>query len=108
MSLCSIIPTQAQVQLPPYYKPQFLDSNGRPLSNGCVFTYSSGTNTPLLTYTDFTGSIPNSNPILLDGSGRPPLGTDIWLGSGSYRFKLVSQGGTNCSTGVQQWLEDGI
>jgi hypothetical protein len=98
----------SQVQLPPYYKPQFLDQNGRPLSNGCVFTYISGTNTPQATFTDFTGSTPNPNPILLDGSGRPPLGTDIWLGSGSYRFKLVTQGGSSCSTGVQQWLEDGI
>jgi hypothetical protein len=98
----------SQVQLPPYYKPQFLDQNGRPLSNGCVFTYISGTNTPQATFTDFTGSTPNPNPIQLDGSGRPPLGTDIWLGSGSYRFKLVSQGGSSCSTGIQQWLEDGI
>jgi hypothetical protein len=100
--------SNAQVQLPPYYKPQFLDQNGRPLSNGCVFTYISGTNTPQATFTDFTGGTPNPNPIQLDGSGRPPLGTDIWLGSGSYRFKLVSQGGTSCNTGIQQWLEDGI
>ena len=100
--------SNAQVQLPPYVKPQFLDQNGRPLSNGCVFTYQSGTNTPQATFTDFTGSTPNPNPIQLDGSGRPPLGTDIWLGSGSYRFKLVSQGGTSCGTGIQQWVEDGI
>jgi len=103
-----VVNVNAQVQLPPYYKPQFLDQNGRPLSNGCVFTYVSGTNTPQATFTDFSGATPNPNPIQLDGSGRPPLGTDIWLGSGAYRFKLVSQGGTSCSTGIQQWLEDGI
>lgn len=99
---------QGQVQLPPYVKPQFLDQNGRTLSNGCLFTYISGTSTPLVTYTDFTMSTPNPNPIVLDGSGRPPRDTDIWLGSGSYRFKLVSQGGVNCVSGVQVFVEDGI
>ena len=99
---------KAQVQLPPLVKGQWFDPNGRPLANGCIFTYISGTNTPQATFTDFTGTTPNPNPIILDGSGRPPLGTDIWLGAGSYRLKLVSQGGTNCSTGVQIFVEDGI
>jgi hypothetical protein len=99
---------KAQVQLPPLVKAQWFDVNGRPLANGCLFTYISGTNTPLVTFTDFTGGTSNPNPIVLDGSGREPFGTDIWLGSGSYRFKLVSQGGVNCASGVQQWVEDGI
>lgn len=101
-------PIFAQVQLWPIVKEQIFDSTGRPLSNGCIFTYISGTNTPQATYTDFTGGTPNPNPIVLDGSGRPPLGTDVWLGAGAYRIKVVSQGGVNCASGVQLYVEDGI
>jgi hypothetical protein len=99
---------KAQVQLWPIVKEQIFDSNGRPLSNGCIFTYISGTNTPQATFTDFTGGTPNPNPIVLDASGRAPLGTDVWLAASAYRIKVVSQGGVNCASGVQLYVEDGI
>lgn len=96
----------AQVQLPPSVKTQFFDANGRPLAGGCVFSFQSGTNTPLATYTDFTGGTPNPNPIVLGSDGRPP--NDIWLLGQAYRLQLVSAGGVSCASGNQIWVEDGI
>jgi hypothetical protein len=67
---------------------QFFDNNGVPLSGGLVYTYSAGTTTPLATYTSSSGSIANSNPIVLDASGRTP--NEIWLTAGSV-YKFVTQ-----------------
>lgn len=64
--------------------PQFLDSNGKPLSGGLVWTYAAGTTTPLTTYTSREGDIANSNPIVLDADGRG----SIWL-STNVAYKLV-------------------
>jgi hypothetical protein len=102
------VPLFAQVQLGvPLVKSQYFDNNGHVLSGGCIFTYISGTNTPLSTYTDFTGVIANPNPVVLSASGRPP--NDIWLlGGSAYRIRLVSAGGSNCSSGFQIWSEDGV
>jgi len=76
--------------------PQFLfkafDSNGIPLAGGKLYTYAAGTLTPLATYTDATGLVPTTNPIILDSLGQ----TTLWLGSSPYKFNLTS------STGVQQ------
>lgn len=99
-------PAVSQVQLPPAVKQQYFDANGKPLAGGCVFSYQSGTTTPLATYTDFTGGTPNSNPVVLGSDGRPP--NDIWLLGQAYRLKLVSAGGVSCSTGTQIYVEDGI
>lgn len=97
----------AQVQLIPHLKAQWFDQNGRPLANGCLFTYQSGTTTPQTSFTDSTGGTPNPNPVILNGAGRPPL--DVWLtGTTAYRIKLVSAGGVNCASGNTQWQEDGI
>jgi hypothetical protein len=61
--------------LTPTPKQQFFDDNGNPLVAGKVFTYAGGTTTPIATYTDQTGLTANTNPIILDASGR----CDIWL-----------------------------
>ena len=102
------LPLFAQVQLGvPLVKSRYFDNNGHVLSNGCIFTYISGTSTPLATYTDFGGLTANPNPVVLDASGVPP--NDIWLTGGSaYRITLVTQGGVKCATGFQIWSEDGI
>lgn len=66
---------------------QFFDDNGTPLSGGLIYTYQAGSSTPLATYTDNAGNIPNANPIVLDASGRIP--NEIWLFTGySYKFVL--------------------
>jgi len=88
----------------PWEKAQFFDNNGKPVAGGCLFTYISGTNTPLATYTDFTGSFLNSNPVILDSAGR----ADIWLLAQAYSFRLKTFGGTACASGTQLWTEDGI
>jgi hypothetical protein len=65
---------------------QVFDNNGNPLAGGKIYTYAAGTTTNLATYTNSSGSIAHSNPIVLDGAGRVPSG-EIWLSDGlSYKF----------------------
>jgi hypothetical protein len=96
----------AQVTVAPFQTPRatFLDPNGVPLANGCIFTYSGGTSTPLATYTDYTGGTANPNPIPLDSTGSAV----IWLSANAYKFVGFSTGGTNCASGVEQWTVDQI
>ena len=94
----------AQVALMPFTKSQFFGNTGAPLAGGCLFTYAAGTTTPQATFTDFTGSFMNTNPVILDSAGR----ANVWLGTSAYKFVLSSVGGTNCASGTQQWTEDGI
>jgi hypothetical protein len=49
---------------------QFFDNNGVPLNGGLLYAYQAGSSTPLATYTDINGTVANSNPIVLDASGR--------------------------------------
>lgn len=55
--------------LAPYDARQYFDDNGNPLAGGKVYTWASGTATPLATYSDSTGT-PNTNPIILSAAGR--------------------------------------
>ena len=80
---------------------QFFDNNGVPLSGGLIYTYLAGTNTPQATYTTSSGNVANSNPIVLDSSGRPPY--QVWLSLG-YSYKLILQ----TSAGTQIWSQDNI
>jgi len=71
---------------------QFFDNNGLPLIGGLLYSYSAGTTTQAATYTSNSGSIANSNPIVLDASGRVP--NEIWLTAGStYKFILQTSAG---------------
>lgn len=59
-----------------------------PLAGGLLNIYAAGTTTPVTTYTSSTGGTPNTNPVVLDSTGRPA--TEIWLTAGaSYRFVLM-------------------
>lgn len=49
---------------------QYLDGSGNPLAGGKVYFYSSGTTTLTNTYADSGLTIPNPNPMILDGAGR--------------------------------------
>lgn len=75
------------VKLSPIYTGQVLDANGDPLVGGKIYTYASGSSTPLPTFTDATGGTQQANPIILNARGAcndPP-----WLTEGSeYRFML--------------------
>lgn len=66
---------------------QFFDNNGNPLTGGKIYTYAAGTTTPVVTYTTSSGTIPHTNPIVLDAAGRIPSGGEIWLTVGvGYKF----------------------
>ena len=60
----------------------FLDVDGLPLAGGKINTYQAGSTTPLATYTDVNGLIPNTNPIILGTDGRPP--EEIWVSEGFF------------------------
>jgi microcystin-dependent protein len=87
----------------PLPKFQF-NQNGAPLSGGKLFTYLSGTTTKLKTYTEYTGSTPNTNPIILDSNGQ----CDIWLIQGNaYTFVLSPPTDSDPPTNPY-WTENGI
>jgi hypothetical protein len=66
---------------------QFFTNNGEPLVGGKLDTYQAGSTTPLTTFTDSSGLIANTNPIILGTDGRPP--DTIWLSAGFfYKFVL--------------------
>lgn len=76
---------------------QFFDNNGVPLNGGLLYAYQAGSSTPLTTYTDINGTVANSNPIVLDASGRSA--TEIWLTYGYfYKFVLKDSSGVTIGT----------
>jgi hypothetical protein len=76
--------------LAPYISPQFLDNNGVPAAGYQLFSYLSGTSTKSDTYSDSTGTT-NSNPIILDSSGRCVL----YLDAHAYKFVLAGPDDTD-------------
>ena len=78
---------------------QFFDITGVPLAGGLLYTYVANTSTPQATYTDASGTIANSNPIVLNTRGEAA----VWLGmSSSYKFVLKD------NAGVLIWTADNI
>jgi hypothetical protein len=49
---------------------QFSDGDGKPFAGGSIAVYEPGTFTPLSTYVDSGGTVPNANPVVLDADGR--------------------------------------
>ena len=64
----------------------FLGTTGLPLAGGLLYTYQAGSSTPLTSYTDVNGQVPNTNPIVLGTDGRLP--SELWFQAG-YNYKLV-------------------
>lgn len=56
--------------LTPSAKQQFLTNAGVPAAGFSLYTYASGTTTPLATYTDQAATAANTNPIVLDARGE--------------------------------------
>lgn len=77
----------------------FLDNNANALVGGKIYTYVAGTSTPLATYTDHTGATANTNPIMLDASGR----AHVWFTQGS-SYKVIVEDVNS----VTLYTEDGI
>jgi hypothetical protein len=69
----------AQVALAPIYNAStYFDNNGQMLSGGMLFAYQAGSFSVLqTTYKDSAATIQNSNPIVLNSSGRMP--NEMWL-----------------------------
>ncbi len=63
---------------------QFFTAAGVPLVGGKLFTYASGTSTPLATYTDSTANFTNANPVILDSRGE----ANVWFGPSQYSLTL--------------------
>jgi hypothetical protein len=76
---------------------QFFDNNGVPLAGGLIYTYQAGSSTLLSTYTTVNGTIANTNPIVLDASGRTP--SEIWMLAGySYKFIIKTSAAVTLQT----------
>jgi hypothetical protein len=76
---------------------QFFDNNGVPLAGGLIYTYQAGSSTLLSTYTTVNGTIANTNPIVLDASGRTP--NEIWMLAGySYKFIIKTSAAVTLQT----------
>jgi len=64
----------------------FQPNTNLPLAGGKVYTYAAGTATPLATYSDPAGTIPNANPVILNANGE----ASIYLTDGlSYKINLL-------------------
>ena len=74
---------------------QFFDNNGNELVNGVLYSYQAGTSIQQATYTDYTGLVPNPNPITFSTGGR----VNIWLSAtNKYKFVLcVQNDGAYCA-----------
>jgi len=82
----------------PVLRQRFFDASGNPLAGGKLHSYVAGTSTPTATYTDQAGTVPNTNPIILDANGE----CNAWLISGYYKFVLRD------SNDVVQWTVDNV
>lgn len=72
-------------------------TTGKPVAGGFLEFSDQGTTAPKMTWSDEGLTIPNSNPVALDSSGRANV--NIWL-SGSYSVRLTD------SLGVVLWTRD--
>lgn len=74
---------------------QLFDDYSYALAGGLVETYAAGTTTPLATYIDLDGLVPNENPVVLDSAGR----ADIRLTDGvAYKFIVKDADGNIIKT----------
>lgn len=80
---------------------RFFDMNGSPLAGGLVYTYATGTTTPMATYTDASGIVANSNPVVLDSTGS----ASIWL-VGNYSINLTDANGNQQPNYPQNGVQD--
>jgi hypothetical protein len=105
--------------LSPVCNDQTFDVNGDPLTGGQVETYIAGSSTPAATYTSEAGTVPHSNPIILNSLGYAP--SAVWLNSGAaYKFVVKDANGitlrtidnvrgvNDSSVSVSEWVDSGF
>jgi hypothetical protein len=94
VSACALAQTAALMPTPKF---QAFDAHGLPLSGGLVYACVAGSSCPGApqdTYTDATGSVRNTNPVVLDSGGF----ANIWLGSSAYKIVIQTAVGVTVST----------
>lgn len=84
--------------LMPHPRQQFFTASGVPLAAGLIYTYAAGTSTPQAAYTDSTGAVALSNPIVLDAGGF----ASIWLSAANYKIVAMD------ANSVTQWTVDNV
>ena len=108
------------VSLSPVFNGQVSKDNGDPASGWKIATYLAGSTTPHPTYTDSSGTVAHTNPIIIDALGFPTMG-EIWLeDSVEYKFVLTDANdvvkrtvddisGVNDTTSlsISQWIPSG-
>lgn len=83
----------------PFVPYRALNDEGDPLAGGMFFAYEAGTDTPLPTYADPSGTVRNPHPVNLDDAGYGR----IYLQAGvAYKLVLTD------AQGVQQWTVDQV
>ena len=87
MGQVNLVRAQDARIIPPA-KTTYFDQNGKPLTSGTVDFYVPSTTTRKNTWQDFSKTILNTNPVVLDGAGR-----SIVLGLGSYRQVVKDRNG---------------
>jgi hypothetical protein len=79
MTTTSIMPTPRQ---------RYFNNDGTPAAGCYLYTYAAGSSTPKAVYTDFAGTIPHANPIVLDSKGET-----LAYFSGNYKLDLKTAAG---------------
>lgn len=87
----------------PWVRAQFFDNNGLVAAGYKLFTYAAGSTTKQTTWTDATLGTPNTNPVVLDSSGR----AGVFLGGLSYKFVLAPPNDTDPPTSPI-WTVDNV
>lgn len=86
-------------RLMPALRFRAIDVNtGEPLVGGFLHSYVAGSSTPQNTYSDSSGSTPNTNPVVLDANGE----AEVWLGTGAYKFLIQDM------NAVEQYTIDNV
>lgn len=79
--------------LAPILNDQQVDANGDPLSGGTVEVYVAGSSAPATTYSDPSGLVPNTWPIVLNTLGLNSQGA-VWITGGiAYKYVIKDAAG---------------
>jgi hypothetical protein len=92
--------------LAPFFRQQWFDGNGDPLSSGSLETYLAGTSTPVATYSDVGLGVANPTTITLNSAGRPEVSSvevAIFLVPG-VSYKVICKN----SAGTVIWTQDNV
>ena len=109
------------VSLSPVFNAQVVKDNGDPAVGWKIATYLAGSTTPQPTYTDSSGTVAHTNPIIIDALGFVTMG-ELWIADGiAYKFVLSDENdvikktvdnieGVNDATrfSISQWLPPSV